>query len=159
MTTILDQINTAAELEKKAYFEYVKGFSSSGISALAKGGMKVEDAIGVVKEACEKDSGAYKLKGTAALLEKAAAYINDLEVELSGLRKEASISESEPLNRLASMGFSPEEIAHMSSLPENLITKVASAQDKPWEMGGGSGFAREKTDPFLEFLLTPTKGL
>ena len=42
----------------------------------------------------------------------------------------------------------------MSSLPENLVEKVASIGSQPWEMGTGAGFKREKTDALLEFILS-----
>lgn len=157
MTTFLEQLDKAAEMEKQAYFEYVKGFSTSGISALAKGGMSLDNATKLVKEACEKDARASGLKATAQLLEKAAEYISELEAELGSFQKEAAITESEPLSKLANLGFTKEELEHMNSLPENLITKVASMNGQPWEMGTGVGFAREKTDPLLEFLLSPSQ--
>jgi len=160
MTTIVQQLTEAAELEKKAYFEYVKSFSSAGIAALAKGGVSLEKASSIIKEACEKDSKANNLKTTSTLFEKTAEHITNLETELEGLQKfaqeaekEKQIEESQPMNKLASLGFSKEELAYMSSLPENLVTKVASIGAKPWEMGGGVGVAREKTDPLLEWLL------
>jgi hypothetical protein len=160
MTTIVEQLTSAAELEKKAYFEYVKSYSSAGIAALAKGGLSLEKAATIIKEACQKDSKALNLKTTSLIFEKAAQHISHLETELGELKKVAEevekdkkIEESQPMNKLASLGFSKEELAYMASLPENLVTKVASIGTKPWEMGGGVGMAREKTDPLLEFIL------
>ena len=160
MTTIVEQLTNAAELEKKAYFEYVKSYSSAGIAALAKGGLSLEKAASIIKEACEKDSKATNLKATSMIFEKAAEYVKHLEAELGELKKvaeevekEKKIEESQPMNKLANLGFSKEELAYMASLPENLVTKVASIGSKPWEMGGGVGMAREKTDPLLEFIL------
>ena len=148
-------------MEKKAYFEYVKSFSSASIAALVKGGMGLEKAASVVKEACQKDVKAIKLSEASNIFEKVAEHVSMLETKLEELEKFAekveetkAIEESTPLNKLASIGFSKEELAYMNSLPENLIEKVASIGGKPWEMGGAVGFPREKTDPLLEFILS-----
>lgn len=161
MTTLVEQLSQAAELEKKAYFEYVKSFSSAGIAALVKGGISLEKAASVIKEACQKDTKAIRLSEASNLFEKVAEHVTNLETKLSELEKFAekveetkAIEESTPLNKLASIGFSKEELAYMNSLPENLIEKVASIGGKPWEMGGAVGVAREKTDPLLEFILS-----
>lgn len=161
MTTIVEQLTNAAELEKKAYFEYVKSYSSAGIAALAKGGLSLEKAAAIIKEACQKDSKATNLKTTSQIFEKAAEYVKSLETELGEFKKfaetveaEKKIEESTPMNKLANLGFSKEELTYINSLPENLVTKVASIGAKPWEMGGGVGIPREKTDPLLEFILS-----
>ena len=161
MTTIVEQLTTTAELEKKAYFEYVKSFSTAGISSLAKGGMSIDKASALVKEACLKDSRAVSMRNSSLMLEKTAEYVKTLENELGELKKFASevetekqIEESTPMNKLASIGFTKEELAYINSLPEHLVTKVASIGSQPWEMGGGVGIPREKTDPLLEFILS-----
>jgi hypothetical protein len=161
MTTIVEQLKQASEFEKKAYVEYVKTFASSGIATLVKGGVPMEKAASMVKEACVSDSKAGKLMATSQVFEKAAEYIIELEEKLAKLEKFASemqeekaIEESTPLNKLASIGFSKEELTYINSLPENLVEKVASMGSKPWEMGSGVGMAREKTDPLLEFILS-----
>lgn len=161
MSKIIEQLKSAAELEKKAYFEYVKAFSSSGITALVKGGIGLEKAAAMIKEVCEKDTKANSLKAASNIFEKTAEYVKNLEDQILELEKfakevekEKEIEESTPLNKLASLGFSKEELTYMNSLPENLVEKVASIGSKPWEMGGGVGMAREKTDPLLEFILS-----
>ena len=161
MTTIVEQLTHTAEMEKKAYFEYVKSFSTAGISSLAKGGMAIDKASALVKEACLKDSRAVSMKNSSLMLEKTAEYVKTLEDELGELKKfakeiktEKQIEESTPMSKLASIGFTKEELAYINSLPENLVTKVASIGSQPWEMGGGVGIPREKTDPLLEFILS-----
>jgi hypothetical protein len=161
MTTIVEQLTNACDLEKKAYFEYVKSFSSAGITALTKGGLPLEKASEFIKIACQNDGKAIALKTNAAIFEKTSAYIKSMEEELKDLQKfaqeieqEKKIEESTPMSKLANIGFTKEELTYMSSLPENLVTKVASIGSKPWEMGSGVGMVREKTDPLLEFILS-----
>lgn len=155
-------LNKAAELEKKAYTDYVTSFSSSSIAALVKGGVPFEKAASLVQEACEADSKLHGLMANIVAFEKAAECIEEQSARIEELEKiaeethervEASLDEHNPLNKLASVGFTKEEIEMMSQLPENLITKVASAGSQPWEMGGGVGIPREKTDPLLEFII------
>ena len=160
MTTIVEQLTQAAELEKKAYFDYVKSFSSSSIASLVKGGVQLEKAASMVKEACEKDKRALSLRANSEAFEKAAEYVKGLEANLKELQKfaqviekEKEIEESTPLNKLANIGFTKEELTYMSSLPENLVEKVASIGGQPWEMGSGVGMAAEAMDPLLAFIL------
>jgi hypothetical protein len=161
MASIVEQLKIASELEKKAYVEYVKSFATSGIASLVKGGLALEKASSLVKEACATDSKAVKLMETSQAFEKAAEHILELEEKLAKLEKfagevekEKAIEDSTPLNKLASIGFSKEELTYINSLPENLVEKVASMGSKPWEMGSGVGIPREKTDPLLEFILS-----
>lgn len=155
-------LNKALELEKKAYIDYVTSFSSSGIAALVKGGVAFEKAASLIQEACSSDGKAQSLASNIAIFEKVAEYIDQQDARIQELEKSASeikqevesrIDPENPLNKLASIGFSKEEIEMMAELPDNLLTKVASANSQPWELGGGAGFPREKTDPILEFIL------
>ena len=162
MSTIVELLQSAAEMEKKAYYDYVKAFASSGISTLVKGGVGFDKAAQLMKESCEKDTKIKQLGLSASAFEKAAEYVTELEDKVTELEKIAGafvhqeeVSQSKPLSKLASIGFTQEEIEHMTSLPENLIEKLASSTGgaKPWEMGSGAGMSREKTDPLLEFML------
>lgn len=155
-------LNKTLELEKKAYVDYVTSLSSSGIAALVKGGVAFEKAASLIKEACDADAKAQSLASNISVFEKIAEYIDQQDARIQELEKSASetketveslIDPANPLNKLASIGFTKEEIEMMSELPENLLTKVASANSQPWEMGGGAGIPREKTDPMLEFIL------
>ena len=163
MSEIVELLQSAAEMEKKAYYDYVKAFASSGISTLVKGGIGFDKAAQLMQESCEKDSKIKALGINSQAFEKTASYVIELENKVAELTKIAEtfivqdeISSSEPLSKLASIGFTQEEIEYMSSLPENLIEKVASSSsgNKPWEMGAGAGMSREKTDPLLEFMLS-----
>jgi len=153
-------LKQAAELEKKAYTDYVTSFSSSGITALVKGGVAFEKAASLIQEACESDSKLYSIMANILAFEKAAELIEQQEEMIAELQKTATApiikqaSDESPQSKLASIGFSPEEIEMMSQLPETLITKVASTGSQPYEMGGGVGIPREKTDALLEFILS-----
>lgn len=160
MSQIVEQVKNKVELEKKAYFEYVKSFSGSSIATLVQGGIAFDRAAELTKQACEVDARAVGMLSTIAAFEKVAEYVEQLEVKVSELEKSAGVLEaevkaatSEPLNKLASIGFTKEEIEQISMLPENLQEKVASVNSQPWEMGAGAGIPREKTDPMLEFLI------
>ena len=160
MSKIVELLTKSAELEKKAYYDYIKAFASSGISSLVRGGVSFEKAAQLMKVACEQDSKISALGVNVQAFEKASEYISELESKVSSLEKMAGMYEhkeeietSAPLQKLASIGFTAEEIEYMSTLPENLIEKVASSNSAPWEMGSGVGISREKTDPLLEFIL------
>jgi hypothetical protein len=160
MSKIIELLEKAASLEKKAYYDYVKSFSSSSIASLVKSGVSFDKASSLVKEACESNPRVKALSTSVLTFEKMAEYIKETETKLDELEKiaekveiEEKIESSEPLNKLAKIGFTQEEIEKISELPENLISKVASVGSKPWELGSGVGIPREKTDPLLEFLL------
>ena len=99
----------------------------------------------------------------ADTLEKIAEYIEVLETENQDVNanlektaeelKAAKPYKSEVHEKLASIGFTDEEIEQMDSMPDAVLTKVASVADQPWGLGSAAGPAREKTDPFLEFLV------
>lgn len=160
MSNIKEQLLKAYDLEKTAYVNYVSSFSSSGISSLVRGGMDFNQASTLVKEACEKDPTAASMQANVMTFEKAAEYISQLESQINGFEQVVGKAEeviaadpNNPLTKLASVGFTAEEIEHMSMLPENLLEKVASNNGQAWEMGSAVGVPREKTDPLLEFIL------
>lgn len=149
-------------MEKKAYVDYVTSFTSSGIAALVRGGMDFDKASDIVKEACDTNQSLISITANIEAFEKSAEYIEELEAKVEELEKAASLipviekekaDKAGPMSKLASAGFSEEEINMISQLPENLMTKVANVGSQPWEMGGATGIPREKTDPMLEFLL------
>jgi hypothetical protein len=159
MNTI-ELLKQASDFEKKACSEFITGFTQSGIMSLVKGGVAFEKAAEMIKQACETNPTLISHMTNMTAFEKAAEYIGELEVKLDEMTKvagEATIAvqaadEKNPLNKLASVGFTKEEIEMMSQLPENLIEKVASNNSKPWDMGNAVGMSRENTDALLEFL-------
>lgn len=94
------------------------------------------------------------------VLEKAASYISELEEKNSELNAkietspEEIIKQAETHKKLTSI-LNEEEINALKDVPNDLIEKLANAASsvEPWEMGKAVGIPREKTDPFLEFLL------
>jgi hypothetical protein len=154
-------LKQASALEKKACTDFVSNFTQSGIVSLVQGGVEFDKAAQLMKEACENHATTKSLQLNVVAFEKAAEYIEELEAKLSAVEKVAEeaqvevqkLDEKNPLNKLASIGFTEAEIAMIAQLPENLIEKVAVANSTPWEMGGAVGMAREKTDPLLEFLI------
>jgi len=160
MNTI-ELLKQASEIEKKAYADFVANFTKAGIVSLVQGGVEFEKAAEMMKQACEKNSTLALYQTHISAFEKAAEYIGELEGKLSELEKYAEeatvtvqkLDTNNPLNKLASIGFSDDQISMISQLPENLVEKVASANSQPWEMGNAVGIPREKTDPLLEFLL------
>lgn len=160
MSQTLQDLNKVVEMEKTAYVNYVSSFSGSSISTLVRGGMDFEKASQLVKEACEQDAKAASLKANAIIFEKLASYISELEDKLENsantLQRAEEVIASDPQNplmKLASVGFTKEEIEHMSSLPEHLLQKVASTNNSAWELGSAVGVPREKTDPLQEWIL------
>ena len=101
-----------------------------------------------------------KLTEFALILEKTADYIESIETQLSELQAKINASpvetekQAEINKKLESIGFTKEEIGALSNVPEPVLTKVANMSTEPWELGKGVGMPREKTDPFLEFLLS-----
>jgi predicted nucleic acid-binding Zn-ribbon protein len=102
----------------------------------------------------------HELFNLADALEKVAEYIQELETENESLEKTASAApvsvnkaKEELHHKLASIGFTDEEIEAMDQMPDTVMTKVATITEQPWSLGEPSGMKREKTDPFLEFLV------
>lgn len=160
-------LKKASELESAAYKEYVTNYTTTGIVALVQGGVPFEKAASMIEDTCGTNPVIGGLKTNILAFEKAAEYIVELETKVGDLEKAAAASvqttpavpakvkANDPLNKLASIGFSEEEISMISQLPENLMNKVASVGSQPWDMGEAVGMAHEKTDPLLEFLLSP----
>lgn len=101
------------------------------------------------------------------LIEKTAAYIGELQVKIDAkdskisdlhdeLEKAASANSDEISERLASKGFSKEELEDLKSLPSNLLQKVASinSDESPWDMGQGARQAQDSLDPLAQFILS-----
>lgn len=157
MSRIVELLKEVADIEKKAYSQTVTSFSANSIAALAKSGMPFEKAASVVADACEKDESLSKMAMQYLLLEKIAEHVEALELrceELTKVAQEVEIVESdEQIDKLASLGFSKDEISAMRQVDIGLVEKVASVTAAPVEMGAGVGVPRERTDPLLEFIL------
>lgn len=140
-------------------------------SALVQSGINLDEAVKMVKAAGInlKELTSFTIEApeadpTVALLLKAAAEIESLEEQLTmtqdereELQKAASAPEvvlPESIARARESGaFSYADLQELQSLSPELLTKVASVVDQPWEMGSGVGMKHEKSDPILDFIL------
>lgn len=140
-------------------------------NTLVQAGVDVEKAVSMVKAANIKikDLKHFSIASpseneSAELLKSAAAVIDGFERELHEkeleLEKAASykptpeIKLPEHIEKVATSGvFTAKDLEDLKNMDQDLLNKVASIMEEPWEMGRGSGMARPKTDPMLEFIL------
>lgn len=101
----------------------------------------------------------------ATVLEKSAAYIEELESKLAGneakiqsmeteLDKTAAEKDSGLISSLREKGFSDEDITSLRSLPKQTIEKVASVEGKAWDMGATHVKSAAELDPITAFVLS-----
>jgi hypothetical protein len=138
---------------------------------MAMSGIDLDQAVALVKAAKVnlKDLVSFAPEAdvdpTVGLLQKAAAYIDELETKLDEatetLEKAANFTQVEEIKlpeqftKMAGSGaFTFEDLEQLKTMDPALLTKVASVMDEPWEMGRGDGFARPQTDALLEFMLS-----
>jgi nucleoid-associated protein YgaU len=158
MTTIVSLLKQNVELEKKAYSEYVKEMTSAGIQVGVKAGIPFEKAATLVKEACASSEELEFRSLNFTLMEKAAEEIEAKDAHIAELEKSAAkiahkATASEPINKLAQLGFSEAELDALEGVDSNLLQKVANSASAPVGMGSGVGMAIEKMDPLLAFLV------
>lgn len=150
-------------MEKKAFSELTyRGIDAEEAVKLVKAAnINVRDLTGVELETDEERLASI-LEKAAAFIEKQEAYIEELEKAASEVRVVEKIVEvqveapemSESLSKVAGVGaFTFEDLEALRNLPEETMSKVASAMEEPWELGKAAGVARQKTDPLLEFIL------
>ena len=151
-------------MEKQACFE------------LTYKGIDMEDAVKLVKAAninikelsgfsltSEEEELAGALEKAAGYINKQAEYIAQLEADLEKAASEGyevriveveKPSPSKTIEKIASVGaFTMDDLRALEEMPEELLTKMASAMEQPWEMGKAAGVSRPQTDPLLEFIL------
>ena len=158
MSEINELLQKKVELEKVAFASYVKGLTSTTITTLVNQGIGFDKAASYAKEVCDANEGVTTKANSIDFIEKLAGYVTALEQNIEELEKTASEVKAMPeskgeanlVEKLASMGFTSEDIDGMSP---SLVEKVAAVTATPWTMGAGAGAAREKTDAMLEFLL------
>lgn len=153
MSQITELLRKTASLEKQAYVEFVRSLSSNSIAQLVNIGIPFEKAAGIVKEACYEADEVTERAQKFQLWEKTAEYVEQLEQNQTQVKPEVNPEIVEPLNKLANLGFSEAELEKLHDIDQALLTKVANAVSSPESMGSAVGFAREKTDPLLEFLV------
>lgn len=105
------------------------------------------------------------LKHLAEVLEKSAAYIEQLESRNADLQakidsmeveleKAAEERDSGIISALKEKGFSDREISNLRALPKETIEKVASAGEAAWDFGSAAGKSSSANlDPILNFVL------
>lgn len=137
----------------------------------------VSDAEKVLDELAKKaglgetrsvaNSFSFHAEEVVSLIEKTAAYIDELQAKIESdeetisslqdeIEKAASVDKREIVDALIERGFSEEEADSLTALPSETLSKVASlgGTDKPWEMGKGARQAEDSLDPFTKFLLS-----
>lgn len=146
---------------------------SAAVHALVLGGMSKDKAEGILsgleKEAGfgdEKPEEIVDLLHVADVLEKTAAYIEEVEVKLAEscikidsmkaeLSKSAEERDSGLISSLKDKGFSDSEIANLRSLPKETIEKIAHVNEPAWDLGEASGKARgQDLDAISAFCLS-----
>lgn len=160
MSQITDLLAKTATMEKQAYASYIKGLTVASIKTLVESGLPFEKAASYAKDLCLADATAKAKLNSFDLIEKVAGYVSLLEANIEELEKQAESRaepaqvQSEEMSKLASYGFSDEELEMLSHKP-GLVEKVASTVGSPGSMGSGVGAGYGgQTDPLMDFLLS-----
>lgn len=155
----------AAALEEGNNFALIK---QAAVNSLVEGGMEEAVASEVLdglkaQVAPESDKMMQKvaeLRTEVQVLEKTAAYIDELEAKLnsaqakiSDMEKKANVSLE--LNVLAkNLHLGQGELDELNSLSEGTLKKIASSTSgSPWEIGSASSIPSRGGDALLEFLM------
>ena len=155
----------AAALEEGNNFALIK---QAAVNSLVEGGMEEAVASEVLdglkaQVAPESDKMMQKvaeLRTEVQVLEKTAAYIDELEAKLnsaqakiSDMEKKANVSPE--LNVLAkNQHLGQGELDELNSLSEGTLKKIASSTSgSPWEIGSASSIPSRGGDALLEFLM------
>ena len=155
----------AAALEEGNNFALIK---QAAVNSLVEGGMEEAVASEVLdglkaQVAPESDKMMQKvaeLRTEVQVLEKTAAYIDELEAKLnsaeakiSDMEKKANVSPE--LNVLAkNLHLGQGELDELNSLSEGTLKKIASSTSgSPWEIGSASSIPSRGGDDLLEFLM------
>ncbi len=139
------------------------------LKSLAESGV-TEDQIGTVLDdlavqhtpahATEMLGHAAEFEKQAGILEKVAAVIDQLSAKLQSsedrvveLEKAAAVSPT--MDVLKSKGtFSDSELEALKSLPEGTLSKIASANQDPWDLGQATRQSASAVDPLAAFCLS-----
>lgn len=161
MSNIPTLLKKTVEIEKTAQYEFIKDYTASTMAHLMKAGVAHEKAASIAREACLQNANLADIVKRAALLEKTAEYIEYLEKQVSEMgtsiekkAEAATVEVPEHLQKLASLGFSQEEISALSGVSDDLVEKVASAVSEPWSLGKAAGVSGMPSDPLLDFCLS-----
>jgi len=143
---------------------------SAAVSALESKGVNTQEATGLLDNLAERAypnleadlEKAAQLSHIASVLEKAAAYvveletkISDKEAEIEGMQKAASEAVKAPsVEALGGTGaFTSDDLDALTQLDQDTLTKVAGLADQtPWNLGGPSNRTSGGLDALTEFL-------
>lgn len=161
--------------EERARLEVAQSMmEKAAVEQLIEGGVPQEQAEGLVKAAGVKLSELGDFSPEASMeeqysghLEKIAAQVEVLEKEMAKLATELesmtqraveaeTVQTTKPdyIQKLACSGkFTNEDLEALQRLPQDTLTKVASASEEPWGMGKASGMDKSTMDPLAEFLM------
>lgn len=126
-------------------------------------GVKIKEMPAYKPEISYEESLAEMLTKVASEvdgLEKVAAQNEELKAEIEQLK--AQLAERpdtervpEPITKMAASGaFTNEDLKALMSLPSETLTKVASAQERPWSMGKAAGTDASSLDPLAQWILS-----
>lgn len=156
------QEGLAKQAEAEDFLQQTK---LAAVESLVDQGMDAEAACAMVKSAEELqglgvEAPEVDLGNLALVLEKAAAYIEELEASVAHshakiqendeLSKQAALSGLPGVDALQNTGFSNEEVKMLGEI--GLLEKVAHVAGTPWDMGSSSGRpAADTLDPLEKF--------
>jgi tRNA U34 5-carboxymethylaminomethyl modifying enzyme MnmG/GidA len=177
----VQMLKEAGLSEQDAKYEVAQTLmEKEALSALTDKGIDIEEAVKLVKAANinvrELTNITFESESnpTAEILEKAAAYIETLESRVSTIEadnaqliedlekaaSEAAVHLEQPrlpdrLNKMASIGaFSNEDLEELKKISPEVLTKVASAYEEPWGLGGPAGASADQVDPLTAWLMS-----
>jgi hypothetical protein len=143
---------------------------SAAINSLESRGVDINDATTLLDNLAERAypnleadlEKSAQLTEIAEMLEKAAAYVSELEVkldskeaEIEGMQKAASRASKAPsVEALGGTGaFTSEDLEALNMLDNGTLEKIAHLTDQtPWNLGGPSNRASSNMDALTEFL-------
>lgn len=154
---LLKQVEEFTKLAEQANdYEITK---ATAIGSLVEAGIEKSAAEMVVDGSVEPFDANVAANGfahAANLLEKVASHIQELEEKIQSYESSFVPEDKiESLQKIASsLNIEDDELALLSNLPSELLTKVASNQSQEaWNLGEASGTPVEKLDPLLSFCL------
>lgn len=108
-------------------------------------------AAEMLDHAAEFEKQAGILEKVAAAFEELGAKLQSSEDKVAEFVKAASVSPQ--IDVLKSKGqFSDSDLEALKSLPEGTLSKIASANQDPWDLGQATRQSASTADPLLAFL-------
>jgi hypothetical protein len=108
-------------------------------------------AAQMLDHAAEFEKQANILEMSAAAFDELSAKLQSSEDKVAELEKAASVSPT--IDVLKSKGqFSDSDLEALKSLPEGTLSKIASANQDPWDLGQATKLSASSVDPILAFV-------